>query len=47
MSKQINPIKLTSELIRCESITPESAGSLDIIISYLGERETLRQNRFW
>ena len=35
MSKQINPIKLTSELIRCESITPESAGSLDIIISYL------------
>jgi succinyl-diaminopimelate desuccinylase len=35
MSKQINPIKLTSELIRCESVTPRSAGSLELIISYL------------
>ena len=35
MSKKINPIDLTSELIRCESITPKSAGALEVIISYL------------
>ena len=35
MSNMINPIELTSELIRCESITPKSAGSIDLIISFL------------
>ena len=35
MSDIVNPIKLTSELIQCKSITPKSEGSLDIIISYL------------
>ena len=35
MSNTINPIELTSELIRCESITPKSAGSIDLIISFL------------
>jgi len=35
MSNMINPIELTSELIRCESITPKSAGSIDLIISLL------------
>ena len=35
MSDMINPVELTSELIRCESITPISDGSIDLIISYL------------
>ena len=35
MSDIINPVELTSELIRCESITPISDGSIDLIISYL------------
>ncbi len=35
MSDKINPVELTSELIRCESITPKSDGSIDLIISYL------------
>ena len=35
MSNIINPVELTSELIRCESITPKSAGSIDLIISLL------------
>jgi succinyl-diaminopimelate desuccinylase len=35
MSDLINPVELTSELIRCESITPKSDGSIDLIISYL------------
>ena len=35
MSDIINPLGLTSELIRCESITPKSDGSIDLIISYL------------
>ena len=35
MSNMINPIELTSELIKCESITPKSAGSIDLIISLL------------
>ena len=35
MSDIINPVKLTSELIRFESITPKSDGSIDLIISYL------------
>ena len=35
MSDIINPVELTSELIRCESITPKSDGSIDLIISYL------------
>ena len=35
MSDILNPLELTSELIRCESITPKSDGSIDLIISYL------------
>ena len=35
MSIEINPINLTSELIKCESITPKSAGALDLLISFL------------
>jgi succinyl-diaminopimelate desuccinylase len=35
MSDILNPIELTCELIRCESITPKSDGSIDLIISYL------------
>ena len=35
MSDIINPVELTSELIRCQSITPKSDGSIDLIISYL------------
>ena len=35
MPNIINPVELTSELIRCESITPKSAGSIDLIISLL------------
>ena len=35
MSNMINPVELTSELIRCASITPKSAGSIDLIISLL------------
>ena len=35
MSIEINPINLTSELIRCESITPKSGGALDLLISSL------------
>ena len=35
MSNIINPVDLTSELIKCKSLTPKSAGSLDIIISLL------------
>ena len=35
MSDIINSVELTSELIRCESITPKSDGSIDLIISYL------------
>jgi succinyl-diaminopimelate desuccinylase len=35
MSIEIDPINLTSELIRCESITPRSAGALDLLISFL------------
>ena len=35
MSDIINPVELTSELIRCESITPKSEGSIDLLISYL------------
>ena len=35
MSHIINPINLTSELIRCKSITPKSEGAIDIIVSYL------------
>ena len=35
MSDIINPVELTSELIRCESITPKSDGAIDLIISYL------------
>ena len=35
MSKILNPVELTSALIKCKSITPISAGSIDLIISYL------------
>ena len=35
MSNIINPVELTSALIKCRSITPISAGSIDLIISYL------------
>ena len=35
MSNIINPVELTSKLIKCESITPKSAGSIDLIISLL------------
>ena len=37
MSNIINPVNLTSELIKCKSLTPKSAGSLDIIISLLND----------
>ena len=37
MSNIINPVDLTSELIKCKSLTPKSAGSLDIIISLLND----------
>ena len=35
MSNILNPVELTSALIKCRSITPTSAGSIDLIISYL------------
>ena len=35
MSNVLNPVELTSALIKCKSITPTSAGSIDLIISYL------------
>ena len=35
MSNILNPVELTSALIKCRSITPISAGSIDLIISYL------------
>ena len=35
MSNFLNPVELTSALIKCRSITPISAGSIDLIISYL------------
>ena len=35
MSNIINAIEFTSQLIRCESITPKSAGSIDLLISLL------------
>ena len=35
MSNVLNPVELTSALIKCRSITPKSAGSIDLIISYL------------
>jgi succinyl-diaminopimelate desuccinylase len=35
MSEIINAVDLTSKLIRCESITPNSAGAIDLLISYL------------
>ena len=35
MSKIINAVDLTSKLIRCESITPKSAGAIELLISYL------------
>ena len=31
----IDTIELTSELIKCQSITPKSAGAIDLIVSYL------------
>ena len=31
----IDSIELTSELIKCHSITPKSAGAIDLIVSYL------------
>ena len=31
----IDSIELTSELIKCQSITPKSAGAIDLIVSYL------------
>ena len=34
MSNVLNPVELTSALIKCRSITPTSAGSIDLIISY-------------
>ena len=37
MSNIINPVDLTSELIKCKSLTPKSAGSIDIIISLLND----------
>jgi succinyl-diaminopimelate desuccinylase len=35
MSNNIDSIELTSELIKCQSITPKSAGAIDLIVSYL------------
>ncbi|MDC1066678.1 succinyl-diaminopimelate desuccinylase [Alphaproteobacteria bacterium] len=35
MSEIINAVDLTSKLIRCESITPKSAGAIELLISYL------------
>ena len=35
MSNVLNPVELTAALIKCRSITPASAGSIDLIISYL------------
>ena len=35
MSDIIDSIELTSELIKCHSITPKSAGAIDLIVSYL------------
>lgn len=35
MSEIINAVDLTSRLIRCESITPKSAGAIELLISYL------------
>ena len=35
MLKNIDPIKLSSELIKCKSLTPFSEGAIDILISYL------------
>ena len=35
MSEIINAVDLTSKLIRCESITPNSAGAIELLISYL------------
>ena len=33
MSDIINPLGLTSELIRCERMTPKAEGSIELIIS--------------
>ena len=35
MSEVINAVELTTKLIRCESITPNSAGAIELLISYL------------
>ncbi len=35
MSNILKPVELASALIKCRSITPTSAGSIDLIISYL------------
>jgi len=35
MSNIIDAVELTSKLIRCESITPNSGGAIDLIITYL------------
>ena len=35
MYEIINAVDLTSKLIRCESITPNSAGAIELLISYL------------
>ena len=35
MSEIINAVDLSSKLIRCESITPNSAGAIELLISYL------------
>ena len=35
MSEIINAVDLTSKLIRCESITPNSGGAIELLISYL------------
>ena len=35
MSEIINAVELTTKLIRCESITPNSAGAIELLISYL------------
>ena len=43
MSNILNPVELTSDLIKCKSITPTSAGSIDLIISYLEPMDLLAQ----
>ena len=35
MSEIINAVELTTKLIKCESITPNSAGAIELLISYL------------